>query len=105
MYTYSLPGTIEKKTPIGAKLVISKWVGKDGEERISLDLVYQKTDQLREMSLLGDDNPPAVYSLSLKGLNADGNGMYKAEDVMRRLEEAIKAYDNLQENYKLQEAA
>lgn len=102
---YSLPGTIERKTPIGAKLVISRWMGKDGEERISLDLVYQKTDQLREMSLLGDDNPPAVYSLRLKGLNADENGMYKAEDVMKRFEEAIKAYDNLQMNYEQQEAA
>ena len=102
---YSLPETIEKKTPIGAKLVISKWTGKDGEEMISLDLVYQKTEQLQEMSFLGDDNPPGIYSLRLKGLNADENGMYKAEDVMKRLYEAIQAYDELQEDYEQQEAA
>lgn len=102
---YSLPETIEKKTPIGAKLVISRWVGKTGEELISLDLVYQKTDQLKQISLLGEDDPPAIYSLRLKGLNVDENGMYKAEDVMRRLDEAIKAYDELQEEYELQNAA
>ncbi|MCR5179030.1 MAG: haloacid dehalogenase-like hydrolase [Lachnospiraceae bacterium] len=102
---YSLPGTIEKKTPIGAKLVMSRWAGEDGEEMISLDLVYQKTEQLQELSLLGDDNPPAVYSLRLKGLNADENGMYEAGDVMKRLEAAIKAYDDLQEKYDQQEAA
>lgn len=102
---YSLPGTIEKKTPIGAKLVISRWAGKDGEEMISLDLVYQKTEQLQEMSLLGDDNPPGIYSLRLKGLNADENGMYQAEDVMRRFNEAIEAYDELQEDYVQQKAA
>ena len=102
---YSLPETIEKKTPIGAKLVISRWIGKDGEEMISLDLVYQKTEQLQEMSLLGDDNPPGIYSLRLKGLNADENGMYQSEEVMGRLHEAIKAYDELQENDEWREAA
>lgn len=102
---YSLPGTIEKKTPIGAKLVIIKWKSESGEEMISLDMVYQKTDQLQEMSLLGEDNPPAIYSLKLKEINANEDGMYKAEDVMKKLDEAIKAYDELLENYEQQGAA
>ena len=102
---YSLPGTIEKKTPIGAKLVISKWKSATGEELMSLDMVYQKTDQLRSMSLLGNDNPPAIYSLKLNGLDADENGMYKAEDVMQRLSDAIGRYDEMIEEYELDEAA
>ncbi len=96
---YSLPHTIEKKTPIGSKLVISRWKGSKGEELISLDLVYQSADQLREMSLLGMDNPPEIYSLSLKGLNADENGMYGAPDVLNKMHEAIGAYDRLAEEY------
>ncbi|MBE5847043.1 MAG: histidine-type phosphatase [Lachnospiraceae bacterium] len=80
---YSLPDTIEKRTPIGAKLVISKW-DHNGRKLISLDLVYQKTEQLRGLSLLDISNPPAIYSLRLKGLAADKNGMYKAEDILSR---------------------
>ena len=101
---YSLPGTIEK-TPIGGKLVISKWKDKDGQEFISLDLVYQKTEQLQQMSLLTDDNPPGIYSLKLKGLNADANGLYKAKEVMERFDKAIGAYDSLVEEYEAEGAA
>ena len=102
---YSLPGTIEKKTPIGAKLVICRWKSNDGEEMMSLDLVYQKTEQLRQMSLLSDDDPPAIYSLKLQGLEADENGLYKAADVMQRLSDAIGRYDELVEEYEQDAAA
>ena len=102
---YSLPYAIEKQTPIGAKLVISRWKDGSGEELISLDLVYQTTDQLRDMSIPGTENPPGIYSLRLKGISADENGMYKAEDVMGRFSEAIAAYDGLAERYEQEEAA
>ncbi len=102
---YSLPGTIEKKTPIGAKLVISRWKNAEGEELIGMDLVYQKTGQLREMSLLDNDNPPAIYPLHFVGISADENGLYKAEDVMQRLNDAISSYDELIEEYEQDEAA
>ena len=102
---YSLPGTIEKKTPIGAKLVFGRWKNKAGEEMISLDIVYQKTQQLKNPGLLGTDNPPGIYSLRLKGLEADENGLYRAEDFLKRLTDAIEAYDDLMERYKIKEAA
>ena len=102
---YSLPAAIEKKTPIGSKLVISRWKGSDGQEMISLDLVYQKTEQLRSMSGLSEENPPAIYNLRLKGLSADENGLYKAEDVLGRFTEAIGTYDSLLEEYELDKAA
>ncbi|MBR4575458.1 MAG: histidine-type phosphatase [Lachnospiraceae bacterium] len=102
---YSLPGTIEKKTPIGGKLVISKWKDKDGKAFISLDMVYQKTQQLQQISLLNDENPPGIYNLKLRGINADANGLYKAEDVMERFEKAIEAYDSLVEEYEAEDAA
>jgi hypothetical protein len=102
---YSLPDTIEKKTPIGAKLVINTWKDGSGEEYITLDLVYQKTEQLRSMSLLDDDNPPAIYTLHLEGLEAGENGMYKATDVLGRFKSAIEAYDLLIEEYQQEDAA
>ncbi|MBP3813394.1 MAG: histidine-type phosphatase, partial [Butyrivibrio sp.] len=102
---YSLPDTIEKKTPIGAKLVINTWKDGSGEEYITLDLVYQKIEQLRSMSLLDDDNPPAIYTLHLEGLEAGENGMYKATDVLGRFKSAIEAYDLMIEEYQQEGAA
>ena len=102
---YSLPDTIEKMTPIGSKLVICKWKDSAGKERISMDLVYQKTEQLRSLSLLGLDNPPGIYNVQLKGLQADENGLYDAQDILKRFSEAIDAYDSMIEGYELEEAA
>jgi phosphoserine phosphatase len=102
---YSLPDTIEKKTPIGAKLVINTWKDGSGEEYITLDLVYQKTEQLRSMSLLDDNNPPAIYTLQLEGLKANENGMYKAADVLDRFKSAINAYDLMIDEYQQKSAA
>ena len=102
---YSLPETIEKKTPIGSKLVISVWTNRDGDKMVSLDLVYQKTEQLRELSLLDEANDPGIYSLKLEGLEADKNGMYKLEDVKQRFSDVISEYDELIDIYEEDEAA
>ncbi|MBQ6229770.1 MAG: histidine-type phosphatase [Eubacterium sp.] len=102
---YSLPETIEKKTPIGSKLVISVWTNSDGDKMVSLDLVYQKTEQLRELSLLDEANDPGIYSLRLKGMEADENGMYKLEDVKQRFSDVISEYDELIDIYEEDEAA
>lgn len=96
---YALPGSIEKKTPIGAKLVFSKWTDNAGEEYISLDLVYQNTDQLREMPILDLKNPPAIYNLKLKGLEAGENGMYRASEVMDRFSSAINDFIQIKKEY------
>ena len=87
---YSLPNTIEKKTPIGCKLVIGKWEDTEGRQFASLNLVYQSTDQLRNMTLLDLGNPPMVYPVRLKGLNANDDGLYLFEDVSSRIDAAIK---------------
>ena len=68
-------------------------------------MVYQKTGQLQEMSLLNDENPPVIYNLKLKGINSDAGGLYKAEDVMERFDKAIGAYDSLVEEYEAEDAA
>ena len=86
---YSLPQTIEKKTPIGCKLVIEKWVDDEGKAFAALNLVYQSTEQLRNMALLDLENPPMLFPLSLKGLNANADGLYPFEAVLNRIDSVI----------------
>lgn len=90
---YELPNSIEKKTPIGSKVVFEKWSDKSGKEFVAVNIVYQTTDQLRGLKMLSLDNPPMVYSLKLKGLTANADGLYTFEDVNGRFIEAIRAYD------------
>ena len=89
---YSLPGAIEKETPIGSKLVLTRWSGSDGHSYMGLDLVYQTTNQLRGLSLLDENNPPAVMHLQLEGLKEAAEGLYDAEDFRIRLREAIEGF-------------
>ena len=92
---YSLPNSIEKKTPIGSKLVFEKWVDAAGKAYIAVNLVYQSTDQLKQMSLLDMQHTPQIFSLKLKGLNQNTDGLYTFEDVNARFLQAIRAYDDI----------
>lgn len=103
---YSLPNSIEKKTPIGCKLVIEKWADANSEEYASLNLVYQSTEQLRDRLMLSLNNPPMIFQLKLKGLVQNADGLYKLSDLQNRFNEAITAYDNLPDDcVALEEAA
>ena len=73
---YELPQSIEKKTPIGCKLVLEKWTAKDGQQFVAFNLVYQTTEQLRQLQLLDLENPPMVFPLNLKGLTKNADGIY-----------------------------
>lgn len=91
---YELPSSIEKKTPIGSKLVFEKWIDKSGNEFVAINLVYQTTEQLRNIEMLDLDHSPMVYQLQLKGLKLNADGLYSFEDVNGRFEKAIAAYDD-----------
>lgn len=91
---YALPETIEKKTPIGSKLVFEKWQNKQtGERFISAKIIYQNTQQLRGLSALDLNNPPAAYGVKFTGLEMNKDGLYKQQDIMNRFERAINAYE------------
>jgi glucose-1-phosphatase len=89
---YSLPYTIEKKTPIGSKLVIEKWEDTEGHPFVALNLVYQSTEQLRNMTLLDLENPPMVFPIHLKGMNANGDGLYPFDALVQRIKTATISY-------------
>ena len=96
---YDLPDTIEKTTPIGAKLVIERWANAEGDEFCRIRLVYQTTEQLRSLTLLADGEEPASVELSLEGLDKNEDGLYAYDAVRERFQEAIDAYDAMVEEY------
>lgn len=92
---YELPQTIEKKAPIGAKVIIEKFKAKDGAEYADIWMVYASTGQIRSDSRLSYSNPPVAVRLSLKGLSENADGLYLLSDVQKRFSEAIASYDKL----------
>ncbi len=96
---YQLPYTLDKKTPIGVKLVFEKWEDKDGKEFAAVELIYQSTEQLRNKSFLTLDTPPAIYALSFEGMEKNADGLYSYDDIVGRLDKAINAYDEMVEEY------
>ena len=96
---YQLPYTLEKKTPIGVKLVFEKWEDKDGKEFAAVELVYQSTEQLRDKTILTLDTPPAIYALSFEGMEKNADGLYSYDDVIARLDKAISEYDDMVNKY------
>lgn len=89
---YSLPDAIEKKTPIGSKLMVTLWDGKDGGRYAGLFLVYETPSQLRSMPMLGPGETPVAFPVSLKGLEANPDGLYRLSDLEGRFERAINEY-------------
>ena len=82
---YELPGTVECRTPIGSKIVFGRWRCDDGQDRVSVDVVYQTTAQIRARQFADRANPPNVVRLRLKGLAPDTEGRYLLADVLPRL--------------------
>ena len=97
---YSLPNAIEKRTPIGSKVLFEKWK-KGNEEYIRVRLVYDSVEQLRNISIHDLNNPPMFYTFEFNGLTANNDGMYKKDDFFNHLENAINRYDKLLETYEL----
>ena len=93
---YSLPQTVETKTPIGVKFVIEKYLGDDGKEYAKLSLIYASSEQIRNKTTLTLDNPPVIFPLQLNGLQKNSDGLYSLQDVQQRFDDAYNAYFDLQ---------
>ena len=98
---HSLPHTLEKRTPIGSKIVFERWKSlDDGRDYISLKQVYQSLEQRRQRQELDLNNLPIVYALELNGLESNADGLYPYEDILNRFETSIAEYDHMVETYK-----
>ena len=83
---------IELHTPIGSKLVFEKW--SDGsEDYVAVNLVYQALSQLQQRTLLSPDVPPMVLPVTVEGLTANADGLYRLSDLDARMAEAMDEYD------------
>ena len=87
---YSLPDAIEKKIPIGTKLVFEVWKDKNGDEFVSLNLVYQTIEQLRSCRMLSLEDPPAKYGVSLNGLEMNEHGLYPMDKLLEHFAKAAE---------------
>ncbi len=96
---YECPETVEPKTPIGSKLVFSRWLDAEGDAFYDVSLVYQSTEQLRHYERLTLDNPPMKVQLHFEGVETDDNGMIPEEAFFDHLNSCIQAYDSLRELY------
>lgn len=92
---YNLPDSLEKMTPLGAKLVIEKRIGNDGKNYAAINLVYQSTKQIENVEVLDLNNPPKSYPLKFKNLQANEDGLYLYADFEKILNQAIAEYDLL----------
>lgn len=105
---YAAPLSIETKTPIGNKMVFSRFKNAAGEQFWSVDLVYQTFNQLRAVPLLDLSEQPFVYHLAFEGMEQNADGLYTDEALKTRFKEAIQEYDELIAKYgeePLEEAA
>ena len=94
---------VELHTPIGTKLVFEKWgerqgagdttPGTDSEEYVAINLVYQSVYQLQDRTLLSTDVPPMVLPVTVSGLTANADGLYRLSDIEARMAEAMSEYD------------
>ena len=57
------------------------------------------------MSLLDLENPPMNETVPLDGLLANEQGLYAAEEVEERIQQAIDEYDVICEEYAMDAAA
>ena len=103
---YSLPDTLEAKTPIGGKLTFERYLDAGGEAWYRIEMIYQNTDQLRNCTQLTLEAPPMRVPLSLKGIPVNEDGFIAEADLLDRFREVIDAFDDLQEEYEdMEEAA
>lgn len=87
---------LEVRTPIGSKLVFEKW--NDGtDDYVAVNLVYARYNQLQNRTLLSLDEPPMVLPVTITGLTANADGLYRLEDLDRRMLETMAEYDAIED--------
>ena len=102
---YMLPNAIEPTTPIGSKVVFSRWRDVNGKAFYQVSLVYQSVEQLRSIQPLSLEIPPMIVPLSFEGVGTNEDGMIAEADLMKLFRDRINANDELMEKYGEEEEA
>ena len=101
----ALPGSIETKAPIGAKLMFERRRDRDGQAWYRVSMVYRSTDQIRSGEILTLDNPPMKYDLTFEGVKTNEDGLISETDFFALLDHAIDAFGELESAYAPADAA
>ncbi len=96
---YSLPDSIETRTPIGVKLLFERWRDTDGQAWYRVSMVYRSTEQIRNSEVLTPDNPPLRYDLRFEDVETNEDGMIAASDLFDMFDRSIAAFDEMAEQY------
>ena len=98
---------MEIRTPIGTKLVFEKWSERQPEgegtseigteEYVAINLVYQTVDQLQGRTLLSAETPPMVLPVTVEGLTANSDGLYRLADLDARMLETMAEYEAIED--------
>ncbi len=102
---YTLPDSIETKTPIGVKLLFERYRDRDGEAWYRVNLMYRSTDQIRNCAVLSQDNPPERYDLTFEGVKTNEDGMISESDLFGMFDRSLSRYDELKDKYAAVETA
>ena len=87
---------LELHTPIGSKLVFEKW-SNGTDDYVAVNLVYQSVYQLQGRTLLSTDVPPMVLPVTIEGLTANADGLYRLADLDARMAETMAEYDAIED--------
>ena len=96
---FVLPETeqaLERRTPIGSKIVFEKW-SNGIEEYVAINLVYLSLSQLQNRTLLTTNERPMVLPISIEGLTSNEDGLYRLSDLDARMAEAMAEYDAIED--------
>ena len=102
---YSLPETVEPKTPIGVKLMFERRRDQAGQAWYRVSMVYRSTEQIRNADMLTLENPPMQYDLSFEGVETNEDGLIAEADLLALFDRSIAAMDALEDTYALADAA
>ncbi|MBO7674898.1 MAG: histidine-type phosphatase [Atopobiaceae bacterium] len=102
---YTLPDTIETKTPIGGKILFEVYENASGEQFCNIRYVYATSDQVRNLSILSLEQAPASFDLDFEGLARNADGLFALADVQQLLADTVAAYDQLAVDYPADAAA
>ena len=87
---------LELHTPIGSKLVFEKWsAGTD--EYVAINMVYQSVQQLQHRTLLSTDVPPMVLPVTVEGMTANADGLYRLADLDAHIAKAMAEYEAIED--------
>ena len=76
--------------------MFEKW-SNGTDEYVAINLVYQAVSQLQNRTLLSVEEPPMILPVTIEGLTANSDGLYRLSDLDARMAETMTEYDAIED--------